>query len=162
MNRNMIKEFLVQLRNGLAFCFSWLVICIMFFSAVYGKESISLDMLFKTFILSFWAVLCFILCFKDLVFRKKGFIFRLTLFYALFIPVEVVMFFLMDIFTGKGSFAEWGILIAIIVSLYVICLLIDWIVCRKQGEEFTKQLLTYNERRANELHRESTEPGEQV
>lgn len=150
MNRAKIKELLVIMRNGLAFSFSWLVICVMVLTAAYGKESVSLSLLSKLLLLCAWAVLCFALCFGDVLFRKKGFIFRLTLFYVLFIPVELAMFFFMNLFTRKGTMLEWVTFAGIIVGLYLVCVLIDWIVCRKQGALYTKQLLSYNERRKHE------------
>jgi len=150
MKRTKIKEALILLRNGLAFCFSWLVLCTMAISAFYGKDSISTVLLLKLFALCFWAVICFIICFKNLLIRRKGFIFRLTLFYAMFIPVEVIGFYSMKLFGGNGTLKEWGIFAAIILGLYVACVLIDWIVCRKQGENYTRSLLAYNERRAYE------------
>lgn len=152
MNRINIKELLIYLRNGLAMCFSWLVLCAMLLTMAYGKESISVGFLFKILMLCFWAVLCFIICFTNALIKKKGFIFRLSIFYILFIPVEIIMFFAMNIFNGTGRIGEWIAFAAIIIGLYVICVLIDWIVFRKQGDIYTKQLLAYNERRANEQH----------
>lgn len=159
MKRINIKELFIQLRNGLAFTFSWLVVCIMVVLAVYGKDTVSVGILFKLLALSFWAVSCFIICFGDVVIRKKGFIFRLSLFYLTFIPAEVVLFFLMKIFTTDGTALEWTVFAVLIAGLYVICLLIDWIVCRKQGKEYTARLLAYNERRAYEQRNRNTGAG---
>lgn len=157
MNRTKLKELLAQFRNGLAFCFSWLVICIMILAALNGKESISTGLLFKIFALSVWAVFCFIVCFKEVLFSKKRFIFRLNLFCGLFIPVEILMFFMMGLFKSGGSVSEWIFFMVIIAFLYVICVLIDWIVGKKQGEKYTNQLLAYNRRRTEETHGNNTD-----
>lgn len=150
MNKNRIKEALVLFRDGLAFSFSWLVLCTMAVFTYGGRESIPILLLIKIFSLCLWAVICFIICFRELLIRKKGFIYRLTLFYVMFIPVEVIGFFNMKLFRGNGSLKEWIIFAILIISLYVACVLIDWIVCRKRGESYTRSLLAYNERRSYE------------
>jgi len=150
MKRNRIKEAFILLRNGMAFTFSWLVICIIAASCFSGKESISIVFLIELLVLCFWAVICFIICFMNLLIRKKGFIFRLTLYYAMFIPIEVIGFYSMKMFDGRGSYKEWGIFAGLIIFLYVVCVLVDWMVFRKQGEIYTRSLLAYNERRTDE------------
>ena len=151
MNRRFdFSELLIQMRNGLAFCFAWLVFCLMLFAWGNGIETISVATLFKLLALSFWAVFCFIICFSSSLMQKKGFIFKLTLFYLIFIPLEVLIFYLMGIFKGKGNGWQWLSFAIIIAAFYIVCLLIDWIVYRKQGEAYTAKLMAYNERRKNE------------
>lgn len=157
MRKTDIKEVLTGLRNGCAFCFSWLVLCTMLLSSAYGNQSISVGFLFKLFLLCFWGVLCFMVCFKNLLIKRKGFIFRLSVFYILFIPVEVSLFFYMNIFQRTGTVLEWAVFGGIIIGLYVICVLIDCLVYKKQGVVYTKQLLAYNERRFYEQKRRITE-----
>lgn len=159
MKRIDIKELLIEFRNGMAFSFSWLVLCTMILAAMYGRDSISVGTLLKIFVLCVWAVLCFIVCFGNALIKKKGFIFRLTLFYGLFIPVEVIMFFFMHIFTMPGKLLEWGVFAALIVSFYVVCVLINNIVCKKQGVIYTEQLKAYNERRTHEQHNKDNGTG---
>ena len=81
--------------------------------------------------------------------KKKGFVFSLTVFFLLFIPAEVLMFYLMGIFVGVGTPALWITLGAIIIASYVSCILIDVIVMRKRACEYTAKLKEYKARNLN-------------
>lgn len=150
MNKINVKELFIELRNGLCFSFTWLVICCMAIAIINARFVIPLRILMALFVLCFWAVLSFIVCFRDVFIKKKGFIFRLSLFYVMFIPAEVHCFFSMRVFKVTGTILEWTIFAIIVIGLYVTCVLIDRIVCKKQGERYTDKLLAYNERRAYE------------
>ena len=78
-----IKDLLIFMRNGLAFAFSWLVICVIIVSLLAGNEAITVRFLIKLFVLCLWGVIAFAVSFKNRSVQKKGFIFSLTLFYIL-------------------------------------------------------------------------------
>ena len=138
-----IGELLIFLRNGISLVFAWLVILLIAVCLVNGKESITVDLLLKMFVLSAWSVIAFALSFKVNRFRKKGFMFCLSLFYLLFLPVEILLFYLMGIFQGIGSLAAWLIFAGIVAGAYVISLLIDVAVMRKRGELYTAKMQEY-------------------
>jgi putative effector of murein hydrolase LrgA (UPF0299 family) len=76
--------------------------------------------------------------------KKSGFVFDLTVFYAMFVPVEILMFYWMKIFTGSGFTAFWIVFVAIVVVCYLTALLIDVLIMKKRAGEYTKKLLEYN------------------
>lgn len=142
-NTERIKELLIFMRNGLAFAFSWLVICSIVVSLLSGNESITVAFLIKTFVLCLWGVITFVVCFKNRSVQKKGFIFSLTLFYILFIPVEIAMFYLMGIFTGKGNIYAWLVFGGIVIAAYIISLLIDMIIMKRDAKVYTEKMNEY-------------------
>ena len=143
-----IKRLLVYFRNALAFSFAWLVLCVMLASFA-GDGNISAVFLLKVLALCAWGSLCFVFSFCTKFMKKKGFVFCLTVFFLLFIPVEVLMFYLMGIFVGIGTPALWITLGAIVVASYVSCILIDVIVMRKRAREYTAKLKEYTARNLN-------------
>lgn len=143
-----IKRLLVYFRNALAFSFAWLVLCVVLASLA-GDGNITSVFLLKVLALCAWGSLCFVFSFCTKFMKKKGFVFCLTVFFLLFIPVEVLMFYLMGIFVGIGTPALWITLGAIVVASYVSCILIDVIVMRKRAREYTAKLKEYTARNLN-------------
>ena len=142
---NNIKSYFKLIRNALAFVYSWLVLCVVVIALTGGQESIKTSFLLKLFGLSLWGVICFAICFGSRKLEKKGFIFQLTCFYILFIPIEILMFYLMGIFSIGGSTAvTWIIFFAIIFILYITAIIIDRFIMKKRGEEYTDKLKKYN------------------
>ena len=138
-----VKQILCGIRDGMAYAFSWLVICTVAISLIGGKEVVPVAFLVKLFVLCLWAVISFMVCFRNQRVQKKGFIFSLTLFYILFIPVEVLMFFGMGIFTGVGNPGVW-IVFGVIVGLsYLLSLLIDHFIMKRDAEVYTRKMLDY-------------------
>ena len=70
-----VGDFFKIIRNGLAFSFSWLVLCLMIAGWINDEKSLKLTLLFKLLGLCLYAVLCFTLFFSDAVFKKKRFYF---------------------------------------------------------------------------------------
>ena len=138
-----VKDLFIFLRNGLAFSFSWLVICTMAVSAAGGAQAVGVAFLLKLLVLCFWGVLSFGVSFKLQPIRKKGFIFSLTMFYVLFIPVEVLLFYLMGIFDRKGSVAAWLVFGGILAAFYLSSLLIDIIVMKRKEKIYTEKMAEY-------------------
>ena len=143
-----IKKLLVYFRNALAFSFAWLVLCVVVASLA-GDGNITALFLVKLLALCAWGSLCFVFSFCTRFMKKKGFVFCLTIFFLLFIPAEVLMFYLMGIFVGVGTPALWIALGAIIVISYVLCILIDVLVMRRRAREYTAKLKEYKARNLN-------------
>ncbi|MBP5494650.1 MAG: hypothetical protein J6X97_06100 [Lachnospiraceae bacterium] len=143
-----MKDFLIYLRNALSFVFSWLVICSVVLILALGGKDISIAYILKLFVLCLWGVLTFGFCFLTKMMQKKGFIFSLTVFYILFIPAEVAMFYFMGLFSTKGNIIVWSIFLAIVVVTYLICLVIEFFILKKRGADYTKKVLEYNAKSA--------------
>ena len=139
-----IKELLIYVRNGLALVFSWLVICTVAASLSLGNGAISAVYLVKLFFLGFWAVISFVVCFKTGWSQKKGFIFSLTLFYAMFIPVEIAMFYYMGIFSTAGSLSSWLIFAGIVMGAYIASVVVDFFIMRKKATFYTEKIREFN------------------
>ena len=85
----------------------------------------------------------FAISFKSRFIQKRGFIFSLTVAYILFIPVEILMFYLMGIFSTGGNLISWIIFGGIVVMAYIISVLVDVIVMRKNAEIYTTRMHEY-------------------
>ena len=143
-----IKDFLIYFRNAMSFVFSWLVICSVILMLLLGSKAISIAFLIKLFVLCLWGVITFGICFLTKKMQKKGFIFSLTIFYVLFIPVEVAMFYFMGMFSTKGNVIVWSIFGVIVVLTYITCLVIEFFVLKKRAADYTKKVLEYKAKSA--------------
>lgn len=139
-----IKKLLVYFRNALAFSYSWLVLCTVVLSLAGGSSEVTVMYLLKLLALCAWGSLCFVFAFCTKLMKKRGFIFSLTMFFLLFVPAEVLMFYLMGIFEGAGTPALWITLAVSVAAFYISAILIDVFVMRKRAKEFTARLLEYN------------------
>ena len=142
------KDFLIYFRNAMSFVFAWLVICSVILNIALGSKSISIAFLIKLFVLCLWGVITFGICFLTKKMQKRGFIFSLTLFYVLFIPVEVLMFYFMGMFSTKGNIIVWSIFGAIVVLTYIICLVIEFFVLKKREAVYTEKVLEFKAKSA--------------
>ena len=140
-----IKDLLIVLRNGIAFTFSWLILLIVIALLFSGAETISVSAIIKVFALCVWGVFSFIISFKFEKVTKRGFIFSLTLFYILFIPVEVLLFYLLGLFKSSGSLIQWIIFGIIVLVAYFAALFIDIFVFRKKEKLYTEKIREYIE-----------------
>ena len=138
-----VKEIFIYIRNGLSFLFTWLVICSVILTVAGGNDTISVSYIVKLFVLCLWAVISFTLCFINTRMQKKGFIFSLTLFYILFIPAEIAMFYLMGIFNGRGNKIMWGIFAVVVILMYLAAVLIDYLIMKKKAAEYTQKMHDY-------------------
>lgn len=144
-----IKSIFKNIRDGLCWSFTWLVILTIMLSFINGTGIISATFLLKLLALCLWGVISFVISFRSNLVKNKRFVQRLTAFYVMFIPVEVAMFFFMNIFDTNESFIKWAIFGAIVVALYVASLLIDKFVFDKLGEDYTRKLQKYQENLAS-------------
>jgi hypothetical protein len=140
-----VKRMLTVFRNTLAFSYAWTVLCSAVIVWGLGGGSLSVGFLFKLLALCAWGSACFAGCFFNSLFDKKGFIFCLTLFYILFLPVEIFIYYSMGLFVGGGSPLVWIIFWASVISLYMTAILIDRLIFKRRGAEYTQKLKEYNE-----------------
>ena len=67
----------------------------------------------------------------------------LTCFYIMFIPAEIGLFYLMGIFKGPGSPAAWIIFLTMIAVMYIISVLIDNTIMKKDAVDYTQKFTEY-------------------
>ena len=140
----MMKRMLTVFRNALGFSYAWTVLCATVIVWLLGGSNLSVGFLFKLLALCAWGSACFAGCFFNTLFDKKGFIFCLTLFYILFLPVEILIYYSMGLFVGGGSPIVWIIFWSSVMSMYVAAILIDRLILKRRGAEYTKKLQEYN------------------
>ncbi len=138
-----VKELLINFRNAVAFSYSWLVICCLAVTLISGKDTLDAGFLLKLLVLCIWASFSFVICFRTQKIQKKGFIFSLSCFYIMFIPAEIGLFYLMGIFKGAGSPAAWIIFLTIIAVMYIVSVLIDNTIMKKDAVDYTRKLTEY-------------------
>ena len=124
-NKNDIIKFFVWMRNGIAFCTTWLLII--------------------------WigGVLIFNILFTKVFIKNWTFTKRLTCFMVLLSLYECLNFYWMGFFSGIGTFIQWLVFIGIICVLYFICIAIYQRYSNKQGEIYTQALIKYQQQRRN-------------
>lgn len=144
-----IKKLLIYFRNALAFSYSWLVLYSALVGAMLGKDAvISVAFLLKLLLLCAWGSFSFVFAFFSKFMKKRGFVFDLTIFFVMFVPVEILAFYWMKIFTGKGFTAFWIAFVAIVLVCYFTALLIDVLIMRRRAREYTQKLLEYNAKKS--------------
>ena len=143
-----IKKLLIYFRNSVAFSYAWLVLCVVAVSLATGNNGVQALFLVKLLALCVWGSMSFVFAFFTKIMKSKGFIFDLTIFYVLFIPAEVLMFYVMGIFDGVGTPLMWILLGIIIAAFYIAAILIDVFVMRKRSAAFTEKLMEYKTRKS--------------
>lgn len=149
-NENRGKIFFTWMRNGVAFCFTWLVMLLLLRNSFLGVEVISTTSLLKILAFVFGGVLLFTVSFSESVFRKIGFTGRLTVFMILFSIYESVCFYWIGVFTTKGSLRQWLTFGGIILFLYGISMIVYEIYSRKKAVAYTHILNNYQRKRGKE------------
>ena len=150
MNKIFSKRFLGFIRDGVAYSFSWFVILVLIIGLLSGQPDIGVDFLGKLLGFCLLAAIEFAAFFSDCFIANKGFMLRLNGFVALFLPTEIAFLYITGILTGAGTVPEWAIFVGIIIVLYLICVILDKTILRKQGQEYTTQLDKYKEKRKDE------------
>jgi len=138
-----VKRLFVLFRNAIAFSFAWLVICASAI-ALTGDGTISAVFILKLLALCAWGSMCFVFSFFTERMKKRGFVFCLTVFFLMFIPAEVLMFYVMGIFTGAGTPLLWLVFAGAVFFFYLFCILIDVLVMRRRAKRLTERLMEYN------------------
>ena len=138
-----MKEYLKIFRDAAAYAYAWLTICVLAISIISGSESISTGFLLKLLGFCVWGSVSFVVAFVSSALKKRGFIVQLSVFYVLFIPVELFFFYSMGLFSGTGNTASWILFFVIIALLYVLALLIDMLIMKKHAVSYTEKLEEY-------------------
>ena len=139
--------FFQWMRNGIAFCYSWLLILIIVGSYVFKIDMVPVEILTKVLVMVTGMVLVFTIFFLEGILKKIGFMTRLS--YAMLTAVvyEIVCFYWIGIFKSTGSFYRWVIFFGIIIMLYSICIFIYYKYSKVKGEIYTKNLTLYKQSR---------------
>ena len=148
--KNDIIQFLVWMRNGIAFCTCWLLILLLLYNHHSGIKSIPTDFLIHMMVFITGGVFLFSFFFTRLFLRKWRFVTRLTCFMLLISIYECIAFYSLGLFVENGTFAQWLGFIGIVLLLYVICLAIYQSYSKKQGELYTQALKNYQIKRSSE------------
>lgn len=143
MKGNKIKCFFVWMRNGISFCFTWLMILLMVWNSVFGIKMVSTIALGKLLLFVSGGVLLFTIIFSNVIVQKLQFTVRLTSFMIVFAVYESICFYWMGVFPDNGSIQQWLIFIAIILLLYFISIGIYQIYSREKGVLYTQALQRY-------------------
>lgn len=143
--RSGIADFFCFIRDGVSYVFSWLIICVILFSVLTGNTSVSIEHLVWIFLLGLWAVVSFFIAFRWARVQEKGFICSLTVFYSLFIPIELILFYIMGIFKEGQNRIPWIVFGVIIACFYAISVGIEVFVMRKRSRIYTEKMNAYNQ-----------------
>lgn len=149
MQRN-ILQFLIWMRNGIAFCTTWFLIIWLIFCYIFNYQFISVKSLTKLLLLIVGGVFIFNIFFTQIIIKKWKFLNRLTCFMVLISLYECIGFYWMGFFTALGNFIQWSIFAGIVCVLYFICIAIYHPYSRKQGEIYTQALEKYKRQRRND------------
>jgi hypothetical protein len=115
-----------------------------------GIQNIGVDLLGKLLAFCLISSIELVIFFSSCLITNKSFIFRLNGFVALFLPTEIAFLYIAGLFKGEGIGIQWAIFVGIIIVLYLICVILDKTIFRKQGQEYTVQLDRYKEERRDE------------
>lgn len=148
MKKNII-QFLVWMRNGIAFCTTWFLIIWLVCCHIFECQVISVSSLSKMLLLVIGGVLIFNVFFTHVFIKKWDFTKRLTCFIVLIGLYECVGFYWIGFFRGIGSLIQWGIFVAVVCALYFVCIAIYHGYSKKQGEIYTQALENYQRQRRN-------------
>lgn len=146
-NKNNFIKFFVWMRNGIAFCTTWLLIIWIAYCHISNRQQISVSMLTKLLFFVIGGVSIFNILFTKVFIKNWTFTKRLTCFMVLFSLYECLNFYWVGFFSGIGTFIQWLVFIGIICVLYFICIAIYQWYSNKQGEIYTQALMKYQQQR---------------
>ena len=138
------QKFLVWLRNGIAFCTTWLLILLTGYNKIRHVTAIFTDQLIELILLSFGGVLLFNAFFTRLFIQRWNFMKRLTGF------MIVISFYWLGYFRSFDTMIGWGIFVGIVLALYFGCIMLYQLYSKRQGEIYTKSLQAYQNKRSME------------
>ncbi len=150
-NKN-TTQFLIWLRNGVCFCMTWFLLLFILLSGVFHYEAITITTLGKLLLLTIGGVCLFNIFFLKILIKKWSFIQRLTAFMLAFCVYECLGFYWLGLFTSAGSAMQWIIFSGIVLGLYLISILINYIYGKKRGKAYAEALKTYQRSRNGEIH----------
>lgn len=144
------QKFLVWLRNGTAFCTTWLLILLAGCNKINRIAAISTDQLIEIILLSFGGVFLFNAFFTRLFIQRWNFIKRLTGFMIVISLYEGICFYWLGYFRSFDTMIGWGIFVGIVLALYFGCIMLYQLYGKRQGEIYTKSLQAYQNKRSME------------
>lgn len=143
-----IKHFLKWMRNGIAFVYTWLVLLLLVRNQIFGIESVSTSGLVKLFVMVTGAVMLFCICFLKGIIKNMSFLMRLTVCMISIVLFEIFGFYWIGIFTEKGTIKQWFVFGGIVLVLYFCCIGISYVINKKKGALYTKNLIEYQKERS--------------
>lgn len=141
-------QFLVWMRNGIAFCTSWFLILWLVYNHCLTIENISTDSLIKMIFFVVGGVFIFSLIFTRVLIRKWSFLRRLTCFIVLISIYECIVFYYTGLWGRSGTPVEWLAFIGIVLILYFLCIAIYRIYSKRKGAIYTLALQEYQQKRS--------------
>lgn len=148
--KNEIKTFFVWLRNGSCFAVTWFLILELIVRWMYGFDNLSVVNLTKTILWTVGGVILFCVSFTRLLMRKFGFTARLTFFMTTITIYEILFFMNMGFFKDANLSYLWLLFFAIVLGLYLICMVIYANYRKRKSELFTYALQKYQQERKME------------
>ena len=142
------SSFLIWLRNGISFCFTWFVVLGILLCRVRRLELLPVSLLLRLFFLVCGGVFLFCLWFSPFFFRKMRFFTRLTGFFLLFAPYEFGSFYALGLFHwAETTTAKTIVFFCTILIFYLLCLCVDSFVCARQGQQYTQRLKEFQQKK---------------
>lgn len=143
-------QFLEWMRNGIAFCTTWLFVLVLVYCYFSGIQSILTIGLIKMVLWIIGGVFFFNLFFTHLIITKWRFIKRLSCFMVVISVYECLGFYWLEFFSGVGTLAQWLAFVGIILVLYFICIAIYRRYSKRQEIFYTQALQEYQKKRSTE------------
>lgn len=143
-----LVQFLVWMRNGTAFCVTWILILVLLFCRFSDRQMLSTDWLTKMVLFVAGGVFLFCLAFTKFVIKKWNFVARLTCFMLSIGLYEGVGFYVLGFWKNRGSGKQWFVFIGILLMMYFICITIYESYSKKQGDIYTQALQKYQQQRS--------------
>lgn len=150
MSKRNLTQFLIWMRNGIAFCSTWFLILMLVHNSYYDIQIITTDSLIAMMLFVTGGVFLFSFFFTQLFIKKWSFIRRLTCFLILFCIYECIAFYRTGLFVERGTPIEWMKFTGIVLGLYLICIFIYRSYSKKKGELYTQALQQYQQQRSIE------------
>ena len=145
-----IIQFGVWMRNGIAFCTTWLLILMLAYNQLFNVQTIATNSMIKMVIWVAGGVLLFSLIFTRLIIKKWSFIRRLTCFMISVSFYQCLGFYWFDFLADKATVIQWLVFIGIVFVLYLICIAIYLQYSKRRGEIYTQALQKYQQQRSSE------------
>lgn len=147
-SKNNVIRCLIWLRNGISFCFTWFVLLVAVLCRVRRIEAVPVTVLLRLFLFVCGGVVLFCLWFSPFPVQKMRFFSRLTGFFVLFVPYELLGFYLIGLFRrSETTLPKMLVFLCITLALYLLCLWIDRRVCAGEGVRYTESLKRYQQRK---------------
>lgn len=147
MRKNDAVKFLIFMRNGFSFCFSWFVIIILVYSIIFDVESIKTKTLFMLLIFILGAVFIFGFVFTRCFIKRWSFIKRLNSFFIIISVYQFAWFYKNGIFNKTEIKKSVAIFFVIALLLYIVCMFIYSKHSKKKEKLYTMALKEYQKGR---------------